>query len=266
MRRRVWLCAFFALCAWLGSAWPAPARAKRTAILGRVPTLPSALRRSRSVGLPWQGRLARGVKLEPSANIRYLPEVAATGHFYGTWDLVQLLQRAAHRVSMRKPHARLSVGEMSREGGGDLPGHASHESGRDVDLGFYMLDGQGRPYDAFAFANFDGMGRGLSPNQGLSFDTARNWELVARLLTDGDARVQFLFVAPAIKQLLLAHGRAAHAPEKILQRAARVMVRPNEKHPHGNHFHLRVYCSPLDRPKCRDRAPYWPWYPGSPLY
>ncbi len=266
MRRRVWLCVLFALLALLGTAWPAAARAKRSATVARVPTIPAALRRSRSVGLPWQGQLLRGVKLESSATVRYLPEVSATGHFHGTWELVQLIQRAAHRVSVRKPGARLSVGELSGPRGGDLPGHASHESGRDADLGFYMLDGQGRPYAAFAFANFDGQGRGLAPNQGLSFDTARNWELVARLITDGDARVQFVFVAPAIKQLLLAYGRASRAPSGILQRAARVMVRPNEKHPHGNHFHVRVYCNTPDRPKCKDRTPYWPWYPGSPLY
>ncbi len=247
-------------------AWPGPVRAKRSQILGRVPTLPSALRRSRSHGFAWQGSLLRGVKLEPSATIRYVPEYKATGHFYGTWELVQLLQRAAHRVSVRMPSAKLSVGELSRMGGGDLAGHASHESGRDADVGFYMLDAQRKPYEPFAFANFDAHGRGLAPNQGLSFDTARNWELVSRLLTDGDARVQFLFVAHAIKQLLLTHARDIHASEAIVQRAARVMVRPNERHPHGNHFHIRVYCSPFDRPKCKDRTPFWPWYSGSPVY
>lgn len=266
MRRRSWFCALFALCALTMSAWPEAARAKRSQILARVPTLPRELRRSRSQGFAWQGSLVRGVKVEPSATIRYVTEYKQTDHFYGTWELVQLIQRAAHRVAIRVPGAKLSVGELSREGGGNMPGHASHESGRDVDLGFYMLDAQGRPYDAFAFASFDGRGRGLPPNQGLVFDTARNWELISKLVGDGDARVQFVFVAPAIKKLLLDHGRAVRAPEAILRRAATVMVRPNEKHPHGNHFHVRVYCSPFDRPKCKDRTPFWPWYPGSPVY
>ncbi len=248
------------------SAWPVPVRAKRSHILARVPTLPNALRRSRSQGYPWRGRLVRGVKLEESATIRYVSEYKATNHFYGTWELVQLIQRAAHRVAIRLPGAKLSVGELSSATGGDLGGHASHENGRDVDLGFYMLDGQARSYAPFAFANFDARGRGLAPNQGLSFDTARNWELVSKLVTDGDARVQYVFVAPAIKQLLLSQGRAVRAPAAVLRRAAQVMVRPNEKHLHGNHFHVRVYCSPLDRPKCKDHAPFWPWYSGSPVY
>lgn len=267
MPSRVWLCAILSLWALTFSAWPQAARAKRgqRQVLARVPTLPSALRRSRSVGFAWRGRLVRGVKLEPSATVRYLPEYASTGHFYGTWELVQVLQRAAHRVAQRRPSVALSMGELSAAGGGDLPGHASHESGRDADVGFYMLDGQSRPYSAFAFANFDRQGRGLPPNQGLTFDTARNWEFLARLVADRDARVQFVFVAPVIKRLLLAHGRDIGAPSKVLRRAARVMVKPNDKHPHGNHFHVRLYCSPLDRPKCSDRAPFWPWYPGSPL-
>lgn len=238
------------------------ASAKRGAAELRVPSLPPALRRSRSIGFPWRGSLARGVRLVPSANLRYVPEYAPTGHFYGTWQLVQLLERAAQRVAVKKPGARLSVGELSGPQGGNLPGHASHESGRDVDVGFYMLDARGRPYDAFAFANFDDRGRGQKPNEGLTFDVERNWELVSRLVTDGDARVQYVFVSQGLRWLLLQEAKRQNAPEVVLERAARVMVPPRERHPHGNHFHVRVYCGPHERPKCSDQGPYWPWYPG----
>jgi penicillin-insensitive murein endopeptidase len=254
-----------ALAALFAGAFPPAAEAKRTVLVARVPTLPRALRKSRSLGFPWRGSLQRGVKLEPSKTLRYVTEYAPTNHFYGTWELVQLLQRAAHRVAVRLPGARLSVGELSAQHGGNLPGHASHESGRDVDIGFYMRDAAGRPYEAFAFANFDARGRGLPPNEGLSFDVARNWELVGKLVADGDARVQYIFVAPGIRNLLLSHARSVGSPKVVVDRASRVMVRPNEKHPHGNHFHVRIYCSPFDRPKCKDRAPFWPWSPGSPL-
>lgn len=243
--------------------WPVPVAAKRVEGAATVPSLPKPLRKSRSLGLAWRGRLERGVLLKPGANVRYVSEYANTGHFYGTWQLVQLLERAAFQVLQRVPGSRLSVGELSAAAGGDLPGHASHESGRDVDLGFFMLDGASRPVDAFAFAQFDARGRGLAPNVGMRFDVRRNWELVARLVTDGEARVQYVFVAPAIRQLLLDEGRRVRAPVAVLERAARVMVRPSEKHLHGNHFHVRIYCAPGDRPKCQDAPPYWPWYPGT---
>ncbi len=207
----------------------------------------------------------RGVKLEPSRTLRYVTEYARLGdNFYGTWELVQVLQRAAHRVHLRHPGAKMSVGELSARDGGDLPGHASHENGRDADIGFYMLDGEGRPYEAFAFANFDEHGRGLPPNEGFTFDAPRNWELVSKLVADGDARVQYIFVAPPIRKLVLDEAKRVNAPRVVIDRAARVMVGPSAKHAHGNHFHVRIYCSPGDRPRCRDRAPFWPWYAGVP--
>jgi penicillin-insensitive murein DD-endopeptidase len=73
-----------------------------------------------------------------------------------------------------------------------------------------------------------------------------------------------VFVAPSLRQLLLDEGRRLKAPQVMLERAARVMVRPSDKHPHDNHFHVRIYCGPNERPKCADAAPFWPWYPGVP--
>jgi penicillin-insensitive murein endopeptidase len=243
-------------------ALPLPAAAKGSAGERALPTLPPAQRRSRSVRYPWDGKLVRGVKLRPSAHVRYVTEYAPAGHFYGTWQLVQLIERAAYAVARRQPGARLSVGELSAEHGGDLPGHASHESGRDVDLGFYMLNAGGRPYDAFAFAQFDDRGRGRKPNRGMRFDVARNWELLARLVSDADARVQYVFVSTGLRWLLFDHARRHKASPALVQRAARVMVPPSERHPHGNHFHVRVFCAPQARPKCSDEAPTWPCYPG----
>ena len=218
--------------------------------------------RSRSIGLPFDGALRRGVLLRESEHLRYTGEYAAAGHFYGTWELVQLLERAAYRVHRRLPGARLSIGELSAERGGAIPGHASHRSGRDADLAFYMLDARDRPYSPFAFAAFDAQGRGTGPNTSLRFDDARNWELVQKLVADGDARVQFLFVAAHLERRLLREGRRRGASSVLLQRAETVMMQPRGNHPHANHFHLRIYCGPGDRPACRDRAPFHPWYPG----
>ena len=218
-------------------------------------------RSSRSLGLPWRGRLRNGVKLEESTYVRYTGEYAPRGNFWGTWELVQLLERAAYRVSRRVPGAKLSVGELSAQEGGDIADHGSHENGRDADIAFYMLDGRGRPVEPFAFADFGADGMARAPNEGLRFDDARNWELVAKLVADGDARVQFIFVASDIERRLLAEGARRGAPGVVLSRAEAVMVQPSG-HPHRNHFHVRIYCSPSDRPACRDVAPFHPWYPG----
>jgi penicillin-insensitive murein endopeptidase len=219
---------------------------------------------STSVGFAFRGRLRRGLLLEESQTIRYAGEYASAGNFYGTTELVNLLQRAAAQVSRRLPGARLSVGELSRRNGGPISGHRSHQNGRDVDIAFYMRDAAERPYDPFAFANFDRNGHGLPPNEALTFDDARNWELVSRLVSDADARVQYIFVAETLKQRLLRTGRRRHAARRILDRAEAVMMQPTHGHPHRNHFHVRIYCPPADRPMCEDREPYHAWYPGTP--
>lgn len=203
------------------------------------------------------------MELRESDTIRFVGEYRERGSRFGTWQLVQLLERAAERVEQRLPGARLSIGEISARGGRHLDGHRSHQSGRDVDIGFYMTDPRDHPYDAFAFADFGANGRGRGPNRMLRFDDARNWELVGKLVADGDARVQHIFVAYPLRQRLLREGRRRGAPSAVLARAARVMSQPSH-HPHRNHFHVRIYCNPHERPACRDRAPFHSWYPGRP--
>jgi len=216
---------------------------------------------SRSVGLPFRGSLRNGVLLRESPFLRYTTEYRAAGNFYGTWELVQLVERTAYRVHQRLPGSRLSVGELSRRNGGRIAGHASHQNGRDVDLSFYMTDARERPFEPFAFARFRGDGVGRPPNQSLRFDDARNWEMVAKLVADGDARVQYIFVSGAIKDRLLREGRRRRAPATVLDRAARLLAPPAEGHVHDNHFHVRIYCAPANRPACRDQGPHHPWAP-----
>lgn len=199
-----------------------------------------------------------------SSTLRYAGEYARTGNFFGTEELVGLLTRAGDHVQRRTHGGKLSVGELSRRTGGSIPGHRSHQNGRDVDVAFYMLDGNGRSFDPFGFANFDRHGVGMTPNQSLHFDDARNWELVARLLSDADARVQYVFVANTLKTRLMRTARVRHAAPALIRRAEIAMMEPTHGHPHRNHFHVRIYCPPSDRPLCEDRTPFHPWYPGTP--
>ncbi len=238
---------------------------------GVMPALASPLRavrararRAKSIGHPWDGRLEHAKLLHESATVKYLADYRAPGYFFGTSELVGVLERAAARVARRFPRSKLYVGELSRARGGEIDGHHSHEAGRDADVAFFMLDAARRPIVPRAFAKFDSNGKGIGVNAGLIFDDARNWEFVARVVADGEAKVQFIFVGDALRRRILAEGRRRRAPRSLLERVAIVLVQPAEGHPHENHFHIRIYCDPRDRPSCRDRAPFWPWYPGTP--
>jgi penicillin-insensitive murein endopeptidase len=223
---------------------------------------PALRGRSRSVNYPWDGQLRNGQKIRESKFIRYIPEDVPAGRFFGTSQMVQLIDRASRRVAAKYPGAKLSVGELSSAQGGDIGGHRSHESGRDADIGFYVKGTDGRPFAYQANIAFTAAGRGTGPYADLRFDDARNWELVARLVSDPDARVQYIFVARVIKNRLLRQAVRRKASAQTIERAEAVLLEPARGNPHRSHFHVRIYCAPSDRPMCRDVAPFWAWYPG----
>lgn len=233
------------------------------AALDELPELSSAPSASVSRGLPWAGRLANAVRLRMGAALAPVAEYARSGNFYGTSELVGMLEHAAHRVHARWPGAQMSVGELSGPRGGRLRGHRSHQSGRDVDVAFLMHDAHGRASRMYNFITFRGDGSAVRVRQPLYFDDAKNWTMVASMLRAPTARVQYMFVAKRIGARLLAEGRRQGESEELLQRAAAVLVQPKRGHKHANHFHVRIYCAQDDRPRCRDSAPYWPWYQGT---
>lgn len=227
-------------------------------------TRPERVSVSVSSGLPWEGRLLHAVKLRLSAMLRPVADYVRGGNFYGTAELVSLLERTARSVATRWPGSVLSVGELSAPRGGQIAGHHSHRSGRDVDVAFFMHDDEGDSARFWRFVKFGGEGRARNASHPLYFDDARNWALVSAMLRDPEARVQYMFVAKPLRTRLLKEGRRRGESDAFLRAAAAVLVQPRAGHKHDNHFHVRIYCAKDDRPACRDSAPYWPWYDGAP--
>ncbi len=87
--------------------------------------------------------------------------------------LGRVLHRAADRVARKHRGSVLFVGDMSAKKGGYLPGHNSHQSGRDADVGFYVMNAKGKPINPKRFIAFgaDGRARDLDWAR---FDDARN--------------------------------------------------------------------------------------------
>lgn len=217
-----------------------------------------------SMGLPWEGRLARGVPLHNSATIRRLPRVASRDNFYGTGELIGLLERSARTVAKHWQGSRLTVGELSARKGGWLDGHHSHRNGRDVDVAFYMRDRRGKMAQFWRFVPFSHSKGARRGPRHLQFDDERNWKLVTAMLADPEARVQYMFVCTSIRKRLLKQGRRSGASTELLRAAAAVLREPKVGNPHVDHFHVRIFCSRDDRPKCQDEVPFWPWYDGVP--
>ena len=206
------------------------------------------------MGHPNEGRLEGGVRLDTSRPyFRVLPAYERSDVRWGLPALVGMIDRAACAVAKRYPGATLDVGDLSRRNGGELLRHRSHESGRDADLGFYMVDAAGKPAHARTFIRFDESLK--SPEMpGVHFDVGRNWLFVQHLVTDRVAQVSHIFVAEPLRQKLLAHARSIGVSRRILDRAAIAMMQPRKALAHDDHFHVRISCPRSMRGTCIEDA------------
>jgi hypothetical protein len=191
------------LCVALGAAsLPAVASARdRTNA-----ELPAAYRRSPfammslSVGQPNNGWQIRAKKLKPSQNLWIQDKSVA--YSYGHPALVLMLHRTAKQIARQSPGSVLLIGDLSREYGGPLAGHRSHQSGRDADVGFFVTDASGKPVGSRQLRTFDSQGRARD-GSGLRFDDYRNWLLVQLWLKDTRADLEYVFVASHLRRRLL---------------------------------------------------------------
>jgi murein endopeptidase len=98
---------------------------------------------------------------------------------WGTPLLVGTLLSVSERLAWDHPHwDPITIGDMSRRGGGPLFGHKTHDLGIDADLGLFV-DG-GRQQDGFLDVRPDDL------------DVAATWTLVNALLDTGN--VQFILL------------------------------------------------------------------------
>ncbi|MDB4936755.1 MAG: hypothetical protein JWP87_3727 [Labilithrix sp.] len=201
-----------------------------------------------SVGSPTDGHLIGGAHLASAPYLRIYPVYASSDVRWGVEPLVGLVDRAAKAVHKQFPDAILSVGHLSRAGGGELDRHASHESGRDADIGFYVKNAAGKPILGDHMVAF--VGDGTAPSwPGAHFDDARNWALVSAIVGDGHAKVTHIFVATPIRERLLAYATKIGASPAIRNKAAEVLAQPRGSLPHDDHFHVRIAC-PSGMEKC----------------
>lgn len=213
---------------------------------------------SRSIGTANRGFLRNAAALESSETIHI--KGSSRTNRYGTAELVELIEQAAAAVARAHPGSRLAVGDLSQRGGGRLRPHRSHRTGRDADLGFYMLDSDNHAIpDAGVFVRMNNDGFGVRRGRTYAFDVARNWIFVEALVTHPDIHTQYIFVARPLIEKLLRHAARIGAPAESIQRARRVLHQPSRGAPHRGHFHLRIYCPPDDRPSCVDDPPFHPW-------
>jgi penicillin-insensitive murein DD-endopeptidase len=241
-------------CAWLATFGIA---------CSHVPS-PLAPNVSGSIGPPNHGVLLHATELPQSGpGFSWFRQ---EGHHFGLERLVRAIEAVAGEIDRARPGGSpLLIGVLSAREGGRLPGHASHRTGRDVDLLFYALTLEGEPIASPGFTKFgpDGISRLADEREGIKyarFDVAREWLLVKALLSSEDANIQWLFISEPLEALLIEYAIATGEKAETVWRAETVLLQPSDSLAHDDHIHARTACLPDEAVAgCEGGGPYWPW-------
>lgn len=180
---------------------------------------------SLSIGAPSAGALLNGVRADASPLFEPV-------HPEGAWGTVETLTyltaavESVHRLFPDTPP--LLLGDISDRDGGPLRPHLSHQSGRDLDISFYYLNGA-RWYARATRANLD---------------LPRTWAFVRALVTETD--VEMILVDSSIQWLLRKHAVESGENEEwvnSLFAGSSGSLRPILRHApgHATHLHIRFY-------------------------
>lgn len=183
---------------------------------------------SMSIGRAHGGVLVAGLRMPEGSNW----EVVHPSLAWGTKETVDALAHAIDSVAARFPSTpKAFIGDISAKQGGHLHPHVSHQSGRDVDVGYYLTEGY-RWYATATAANLD---------------RARTWHLLRTLIADSD--VDLILVDIQVQRILKAYaldiGEDPAWLDQVFQAGGKSQ-RPIFLHAngHASHFHVRFY-SPM---------------------
>lgn len=176
-----------------------------------------------SIGVPNRGLLINGVEFPDGP----LWKRADPKHSWGTRESVEFVEFAIRSVNEQFPDSPpLYVGDFSAKRGGRLRPHKSHQSGRDVDLGYYYLDEQVWYRRAHAG----------------NLDRKRTWALLKALISR--TPVEYVFMDARIQPLLKEYAEAQGEDPEWLSRvfggsskAGDPIVR--HRAGHATHLHVR---------------------------
>jgi penicillin-insensitive murein DD-endopeptidase len=197
-----------------------------------------------SIGAPNDGKLAGAIRLRGSRVLRQ-PDGARS---WGLPTLVRLVQSAAAKVARKHKGSVMLVGDLSGRTGGPIDGREGHQSGREVDIAFYVTNSHGKAVNVRHFVAMDGSGKGRELTWA-TFDEARNWLVVEALVSAEKADVQHIYVSSALKARLLAYASRGHATKDVIARASSLLTRAGEGESRDDHFHVRIAC-PEPREAC----------------
>ena len=157
----------------------------------------------------------------------------------------KILKRCIRQVPKRFPGtADILVGDISKPAGGHFPPHASHQSGRDVDIGYYLLGNQ---------QNIT-----LHRVGAYQVSYAKTWTMLRCFLKIGkvvriymDDKIQKSFVKYLLRRKLLPGPTIKRLFAVVADKPKSALIRHSKGH--DTHMHIRFGCAETN-PRCVEEA------------
>jgi hypothetical protein len=170
-------------------------------------------------------------------NARKLPNhdaytIKRAHNVYGTARTIKLIGKVVDGYRRRAPGGpKLRIGDISKDGGGPMSGHLSHQEGRDVDIGL-ILQGELADHLHFSGASAD------------NIDLTRTWTLIEEFIATGEVR--FIFLDYEMQRVLYEHAKQIGVPKTTLDEYFQYPRGVGRNHGiirhwrgHRNHIHVR---------------------------
>jgi len=200
------------------------------------------------VGRPNKGHLRGGANLDGDGDDMGIGFALAKRRVatWGTPDLVKLIRHCGRVYRRYFPIGKapsIPIGDLSLRHGGPLRPHVSHQSGRDVDIGFIRK----RSIKAGNFTN-------TTPKQ---MDMYKQWVLLKCFLDS--PKTQKIFIERSLVKAMKAYitrlynpkGRKRKRVKKLRKylaffgRGKKRVIRPDDSH--RSHMHVRIHCPKGDK-------------------
>jgi len=180
-----------------------------------------------SLGRPNAGAIVNAVQMPEGEHW----ELVTPWRAWATPETVGYLIAAIEKVNAEfSPTHPLYIGHLSREHGGPLRPHRSHQSGRDADISYYYRMDRNPGWYQKAGAR--------------TLDLPRTWALVRALVTETD--VEYMFINRSVQRLIKKHALEVGEDRAWLDRIFQVGSREPEpiiRHAwgHATHIHVRFH-------------------------
>ncbi len=166
--------------------------------------------------------------------------------YYGTYEMAEMISRLSERVNKTLTR-KLYISSLSREKGGRLPPHASHQNGTDADIA-YPTTLENVRFPVVAKTEYVSKSKAITRFYPSRFSVEKTYDLFKFAFSQADIEVERIFVDATVKKALCDYANAQGELKGKDKDLVQYMFQ-NLQHirGHGDHFHLRLRCSSEDK-------------------